>query len=110
MAGGVTAALNAAQAAAGHLVAIEIEVDTLGQLKDALSANATNVLLDNMSTEELCEAVEINKGRAILEASGRVTVNTVRAIAESGVDYISSGAITHSAKVLDIGLDFEVLT
>lgn len=110
VAGGVTAALNAAQAAAGHLVAIEIEVDTLGQLKDALSANATNVLLDNMSTEELCEAVEINKGRAILEASGRVTVNTVRAIAESGVDYISSGAITHSAKVLDIGLDFEVLT
>ncbi|MGE0408130.1 MAG: carboxylating nicotinate-nucleotide diphosphorylase [Amphiplicatus sp.] len=94
-AGGVAAALGAAKAAAGHLVRIEIEVDTLAQLNEALTAGAEAVLLDNMSTENLKRAVALNKGRAVLEASGNVTLKTARAIAETGVDYISSGSITH---------------
>jgi nicotinate-nucleotide pyrophosphorylase (carboxylating) len=106
--GGITAALKAAKAFAGHLVAIEIEVDSLDQLKEALAAGADAVLLDNMSLAQLSEAVAINQGRAMLEASGNVTLETVRAIAETGVDLISSGFITHSAPNLDIGLDIEV--
>jgi nicotinate-nucleotide pyrophosphorylase (carboxylating) len=105
-AGGVGAALRAAQAVVGHLVRIEIEVDGLAQLEEALAAGATNVLLDNMPTEELKRAVALNRGRAALEASGNVSLATVKAIAETGVDVISSGAITHSAPCLDLGLDF----
>lgn len=105
-AGGVGLALRAASAAAGHLVKIEIEVDSLAQLEEALREGATNVLLDNMSTEDLKRAVALNRGRAVLEASGNVSLATVRAIADTGVDVISSGAITHSAPCLDLGLDF----
>jgi nicotinate-nucleotide pyrophosphorylase (carboxylating) len=105
---GVTSALQAAQRAAGHMLAIEIEVDTLDQLDEALAAGARIVLLDNMSPSLLADAVARTKGRAVLEASGRVNANSVAAIAESGVDYISVGAITHSAPVLDFGLDIDV--
>jgi nicotinate-nucleotide pyrophosphorylase (carboxylating) len=105
--GGVAAAVGAARRQVGPATAIELEVDTLEQLEDALEAGATALLLDNMAPPELRRAVELTGGRAALEASGRVTVETVRAIAETGVDYISSGWITHSAPVLDFGLDFE---
>ena len=88
------------------MVKIEVEVDTLVQLEEALSLGVDTVLLDNMSPETLRDAVKMNAGRATLEASGNVTLSTVRAIAESGVDYISSGAITHSAPNLDVALDF----
>ena len=106
-AGGVGPALRAARAAIGHMVRIEIEVDGLTQLEEALSEGAEVVLLDNMTTDDLKKAVTLAKGRAVLEASGNVTRETVRAIAETGVDYISSGWITHSAPCLDLGLDFE---
>lgn len=106
VAGGVGAAIAAAQAFAGHMIVIEVEVDTLDQLAEALEGGAHAVLLDNMDVDTLKKAVALNNGRARLEASGGVTLERVRAIAETGVDYISSGAITHSAPNLDIGLDF----
>jgi nicotinate-nucleotide pyrophosphorylase (carboxylating) len=106
--GGITKALEAAKSFAGHLVKIEIEVDTLEQFEEALSTGADCVLLDNFSVERLKEAVQINRGRSALEASGGVKLDTVRAIAESGVDYISSSQITMSASTFDIGLDIEV--
>jgi len=106
-AGGIAEAIKRARAYSGHMVKLECEVDSLDQLKDALAAKADIVLLDNMSNDQLREAVAINAGRAVLEASGNVTLKTVRGIAETGVDLISSGALTHSAPVLDIGLDFE---
>lgn len=105
-AGGIAKALAAARAATGHMVKIEIEVDGLAQLEEALAHGADVVLLDNMAPADLKRAVAINKGRAVLEASGNVTIDTVRAIAETGVDVISSGWITHSAPNLDLGLDF----
>lgn len=105
-AGGIAKALAAARAAVGHMVKIEIEVDGLAQLEEALSHGADVVLLDNMAPADLKRAVGINKGRAMLEASGNVTIETVRAIAATGVDVISSGWITHSAPNLDLGLDF----
>lgn len=105
-AGGVAAAVGAARKQSGPATAIEIEVDTVEQLNEALEAGATAVLLDNMTPSDLRRAVEVTKGRAVLEASGRITAETVHAIAETGVDYISSGWITHSAPVLDLGLDF----
>ena len=104
--GGVAAAVGLARAQSGPATTIEVEVDTLDQLNEALEAGATALLLDNMAPPDLRSAVEITAGRAVLEASGRVTAQTVRAIAETGVDYISSGWITHSAPVLDFGLDF----
>ena len=106
VAGGVAEALAAAQASAGPLTPIEIEVDTIAQLDAALAGGAAVILLDNMAPSVLREAVEKVDGRARLEASGHVTVDTVRDIAETGVDYISSGWITHSAPALDFGLDF----
>jgi nicotinate-nucleotide pyrophosphorylase (carboxylating) len=105
VAGGVAAAMKAATAFAGHLVAIEIEVTTLTELKEALDAGARAVLLDNMDIETLTRAVAINAGRARLEASGGVKLERVRAIAETGVDYISTSQITLSAPPLDLGLD-----
>lgn len=105
-AGGIAPALERARAGLGHMAKIEIEVDTLQQLEEALSLHADTVLLDNMSLDDLRRAVAMAKGHAVLEASGNVTLETVAAIAETGVDYISSGAITHSAANLDIGLDF----
>ena len=105
-AGGIAAALEAARAGLGHMTKIEIEVDTLDQLAEALRLGVDAVLLDNMSPVDLRRAVEMTAGRAVLEASGNVTLATVRAIAQTGVDYISSGAITHSAPSLDVALDF----
>ncbi|MCI4663768.1 MAG: carboxylating nicotinate-nucleotide diphosphorylase [Neomegalonema sp.] len=110
VAGGVREALRGAKAAAGHLLAIEIEVDRLEQLDEALAEGGAHaILLDNMSPELLTEAVRrrdrAGGARAALEASGGVRLETVAAIAESGVDYISAGALTHSARVLDLGLD-----
>jgi nicotinate-nucleotide pyrophosphorylase (carboxylating) len=107
VAGGVGPAIAAARARVGHMVKIEVEVDTLAQLGEALAHRVDAVLLDNMSPEQLKEAVRMVAGRAITEASGGVTLHTVRAIAESGVDLISVGALTHSAPVLDLGLDLE---
>jgi nicotinate-nucleotide pyrophosphorylase (carboxylating) len=105
-AGGIAPAIQRLRAGLGHMVRIELEVDTLAQLDEALSLGIDTILLDNMSLEDLRRAVAMAKGRAVLEASGNVTLATVRGIAESGVDYISSGALTHSAINLDIGLDF----
>ena len=105
VAGGVAAAIEAARGFAGHLVKIEVEVDTLDQLREAMTAGPDAVLLDNMTPDQLAEAVRIIGGRAIAEASGNVTATTVAAIAEAGVDRISSGWITHSAPSLDLGLD-----
>ncbi len=108
VAGSITEALNRARDYVGHMAAIEIEVDTLAQLDEALAAGARIVLLDNMTPDQLSEAVRLNKGRAQLEASGRVSLETVRAIAQTGVDYISVGRLTHSAPCLDLGLDIDV--
>jgi nicotinate-nucleotide pyrophosphorylase (carboxylating) len=105
VAGGVRQALQAAKAAVGHLVKIEIEVDTLEQLAEVLEEGADVVLLDNMSVERLREAVAMVGGRMRTEASGGVNLDTVAAIAATGVDMISVGALTHSAPVLDLGLD-----
>jgi len=105
-AGGIAKACARVRERLGHMAKMEIEVDTLAQLEEALAQKPDVVLLDNMDLETLKRAVTLTKGRAVLEASGNVTVATVRGIAETGVDYISSGAITHSAPSLDIGLDF----
>ena len=106
IAGGVVEALRRARQNVGHLVKIEIEVDTLDQLRDALDERPDVVLLDNMNPAQLAQAVKIVGGRAITEASGGVSLENVAAIAASGVDLISIGSLTHSAPVLDIGLDF----
>jgi nicotinate-nucleotide pyrophosphorylase (carboxylating) len=104
-AGGVGAAIRRAKAAAGHLVKIEAEVDSLEQLEQALAERPDVIMLDNFSLDDLRAAVARAKGLVVLEASGGVNLDTVRAIAETGVDVISVGALTHSAPVLDIGLD-----
>lgn len=105
IAGGVQAALARARAHVGHLVKIELEVDTLEQLAEALAVGIDTVLLDNMGPEMLRRAVAMVDGRAVTEASGRITPATAPAIAAAGVDYISAGWLTHSVAVLDIGLD-----
>jgi nicotinate-nucleotide pyrophosphorylase (carboxylating) len=107
MAGGVSEAIRRAKAGVGHLVKIEVEVDTLEQLREAMDIGVDAVLLDNMTPDQLREAVGIVAGRAITEASGRVTPSTAAAIAASGVDLISVGWLTHSAPTLDIGLDWQ---
>jgi nicotinate-nucleotide pyrophosphorylase (carboxylating) len=106
IAGGIRQALERARAAAGHMVKIELEVDTLAQLEEALAIGVDAVLLDNMTPDELRQAVVMVGGRALTEASGRVTAATAPAIAASGVDLISIGWLTHSAPALDIGLDY----
>jgi nicotinate-nucleotide pyrophosphorylase (carboxylating) len=103
--GGVGRALERARAGAGHLMKIEVEVDSLDQLDEALTFDPDVIMLDNFSLADLAEAVRRTAGRIPLEASGGVNLSTVRAIAETGVDAISVGALTHSAPVLDIGLD-----
>jgi nicotinate-nucleotide pyrophosphorylase (carboxylating) len=108
VAGGVVPALRAAKRYAGHLVKIEIEVDTLDQLREVLAEGADVVLLDNMPPPILREAVTLVKGAMICEASGGVSLETVGVIAETGVDLISVGALTHSAPVLDVALDIEI--
>jgi nicotinate-nucleotide pyrophosphorylase (carboxylating) len=103
--GGVRPAIERARAFAGHLVKVECEVDSLGQFDEALAAGPDVIMLDNFSLEDLREAVRRNDGRLVLEASGGVNLDTVAAIAATGVNVISVGALTHSAPVLDIGLD-----
>lgn len=103
--GGIRPALERARASAGHLVKVEIEVDGLDQLAEALPFAPDVILLDNFSLADLRTAVAMTAGRVTLEASGGVDLSTVRAIAETGVQVISVGALTHSAPVLDIGLD-----
>lgn len=105
-AGGIKNAVERVFSGLGHMVKVEVEVDSLEQLQIALELGVDTVLLDNMKPDMLAEAVKLTAGRAALEASGNVTLETVRAIAETGVDYISSGAITHSAPSLDVALDF----
>lgn len=106
VAGGITAAVARARANAGHMVKIEVEVDSLDQLRELLEVGADAVLLDNMGPAQLAEAVGLVDGRLITEASGRITPDTVVPIAEAGVDLISVGWLTHSARVLDVGLDY----
>jgi len=106
IAGDIKTAIQQAQDFAGHLIPIEVEVDTLAQLAQALDAGVSLVLLDNMSPETLSKAVTMCKGRAKTEASGGITPETVQAVAETGVDFIAMGYLTHSTTALDIGLDF----
>ncbi|WP_412049446.1 carboxylating nicotinate-nucleotide diphosphorylase [Hoeflea sp. Naph1] len=108
VAGGIVEALRAAKAFAGHLVKIEIEVDTLEQFEVVLNERADVCLLDNMGPDLLRQAVKMNAGRITLEASGNVTLDTITAIAETGVDYISTSKITMAAPTLDIGLDMVI--
>ena len=108
IAGGIRPAVERARQGVGHLVKIEVEVDTLRQLEEALALGVDAVLLDNMTPATLAEGVAMVAGRAVTEASGRVTPASAPAIAASGVDLISIGWLTHSAPVLDIGLDFRV--
>jgi len=109
VAGGIRAALEGARAVAGHLVKVEIEVDTLAQLREVLATGLADVvLLDNMSAADMRRAVELVAGRLVIEASGSITLDKVAEIAATGVDYMSSGAITHSAQNLDIALDIEM--
>ena len=122
VAGGVASAIEAARAYAGHLVKIEVEVDGLDQMREALTARPDVILLDNMEPDLLREAVAINRDhhgltmeayasdmrRVVLEASGNVNIQTIRGIAETGVDYISTSKVTMAAPTLDIGLDIVV--
>ncbi|BAK82679.1 carboxylating nicotinate-nucleotide diphosphorylase [Komagataeibacter medellinensis] len=106
-AGGITPAVERARAAAGHLVRIELEVDTLAQLREGLETGGVDVfLLDNMPPDTLREAVRLVDGRAVTEASGGITPQTVTAVAQTGVDLISLGWLTHTVRVMDIGLDY----
>jgi nicotinate-nucleotide pyrophosphorylase (carboxylating) len=104
-AGGVSAALERARSNAGHMRVIEIEVDTLDQLREALPFKPNCILLDNMPLNELREAVAMTGGGCVLEASGSVNLNTIRDIATTGVDYISVGSLTHRLRRIDFGLD-----
>ena len=106
IAGGIRPAIERARAGVGHLVKIEVEVDTLAQLNEALGLGVDAVLLDNMSTDDMRKAVAMVDGRAITEASGRITPASAPAIAATGVDLMSIGWLTHSAPILDIGLDY----
>ncbi len=103
-AGGITAAVTALRKKIGHMTKIEVETRNLDELKEALAVGADIIMLDNMSPELMKEAVEITDGRALLEASGGITNETLRAVAESGVDIISIGALTHSVKAFDISM------
>lgn len=106
--GGIRQALQAAKAYAGHMVKIEIEVDNLEQLKEVIAEGADIVLFDNMSPDDMRKGVEMIAGRMKTEASGGISAESAKAVAESGVDMLSSGALTHSAPILDIGLDIEI--
>ena len=105
---GIGDVVRKALAGASHTIKVEIEVETLEQLEEVLDAGADLVLLDNMSVERMSEAVRIASGRAILEASGGITLDTVAQVAATGVDIISVGALTHSATALDFGLDMTI--
>lgn len=103
-AGGITNAITKLRSKIGHMTKIEVETRNLDELKEALDAKADIIMLDNMSPELMKQAVEITNGRAVLEASGGITNETIRAVAESGVDIISIGALTHSVKAFDISM------
>lgn len=106
-AGGVRAVLEAAKASVSHMMKVEIEVDTLAQLEQVLQVGGADVvLLDNMSTPDLTRAVEMARGQLVTEASGNMKLDRIAEVSATGVDYISSGALTHSAQTLDLGLDF----
>ncbi len=105
---GIGEVVKRARAGASHTIKVEIEVETIAQLEEVLDAGADLVLLDNMSNERMRKAVEIADGRAALEASGGVTLDTVRGIAETGVDIISVGALTHSAPAMNVSLDMVI--
>ena len=107
IAGSIKDAVSKARLNSGHMVNVEIEVDNLSQYKDALETSADAILLDNFSLEDLRTAVSIKKNNVTLEASGKITKDSISAIAETGVDLISSGWLTHSSPALDIGLDFK---
>lgn len=104
-AGGIAQAVAAARAAIPHTMTIEVEAENLGQVREALDAGADIIMLDNMSNEQMAEAVGLIDGRAVVEASGGVNLETIGAIAKTGVDIISVGALTHSVKAFDISLD-----
>jgi nicotinate-nucleotide pyrophosphorylase (carboxylating) len=109
VAGGIRAVLERARAAAGHLVKIEIEVDSLDQLQEVLDCGLADVvLIDNFDVASMQKAVALVAGRLVIEASGGITLDSIAAIAATGVDYASSGALTHSAQALDIGVDIEI--
>ncbi len=109
VAGGIAAVLERAKAAAGHLVKIEIEVDSLKQLDEVLKVGLADVvLIDNFDLDAMRRAVAMAAGRLVIEASGGITLDSAAAIAETGVDYLSSGALTHSVRNLDVGLDIEM--
>ncbi|TVP42154.1 MAG: carboxylating nicotinate-nucleotide diphosphorylase [Gemmatimonadales bacterium] len=109
VAGGVRPAVEGARGRAGHMVRIELEVDTIGELEEGLALGVDAFLLDNMTLEELREAVRVTDGRAVLEASGGITPGRARAVAETGVDLLSLGWLTHSAPSLDVALDLTPL-
>ncbi|MED1795117.1 carboxylating nicotinate-nucleotide diphosphorylase [Brevibacillus nitrificans] len=104
-AGGIAQAVAAARAAIPHTMTVEVEAESLGQVQEALEAGADIIMLDNMSNEQMVEAVQLIAGRAIVEASGGVNLDTIGSIAKTGVDIISVGALTHSVKAFDISLD-----
>ncbi|MCA1453338.1 carboxylating nicotinate-nucleotide diphosphorylase [Bradyrhizobium sp. BRP22] len=106
LAGNIRTAIERAKAHVGHLVKIEVEVDTLAQFEEALTLGIDAVLLDNMTVDDLRQAVAMARGKVITEASGRITAATAPAIAAAGVDLISVGWVTHSSAALDIGLDY----
>ncbi|HSK98168.1 MAG TPA: nicotinate-nucleotide diphosphorylase (carboxylating), partial [Euzebyales bacterium] len=106
VAGGIAPAVARARAHVGHMVKIEVEVDTREQLDEALTTGVDAVLLDNMTPQQLKEAVARAGGAVLTEASGGIAPDSVRAVAATGVDLISTGWITHSAPALDVGLDF----
>ena len=109
VAGGIAAVLKRAKAAAGHLVKIEIEVDSLDQLDEVLKVGLADVvLIDNFDLDSMRRAVSMVAGRLVIEASGGITLDSAASIAETGVDYLSSGSLTHSVQNLDIGLDIEM--
>ncbi|WP_417833978.1 carboxylating nicotinate-nucleotide diphosphorylase [Thalassospira xiamenensis] len=106
--GSIKAAVLSVRAQIGHLVSLEVEVDTLSQMREALDLGVGVILLDNFSVDDLHQAVAVNKGAAKLEASGGITINNVKDIAETGIDYISSSKITMSAPAFDFGLDIKI--
>ncbi len=106
-AGGITCAVEAARSMAAHTLRIEVEIKSPDQLEEALASGAEIIMLDNFTTEDMKKAVAAVGGRALLEASGGINLETLKAVAETGVDIISSGALTHSVKAVDISLDLE---
>lgn len=102
--GGITSAISKLREKVGHMTKIEVETRSLDELREALAAGADIIMLDNMTIEQMAEAVKITGGKALLEASGNITADTIQAVAATGVDIISIGALTHSVKAFDISM------